>query len=165
MIVFREFIVGITLALDLRLDDRVARDGRKMVERPAGERGPMIDDAAELCGPVRLIMVAIEGSGLGVGQHVERETALGLERKPLLVGEQPILLRHPRRLPPEHRRHRVLGEPIDLIFRRCRRDARIDEARMERGIIVPGGETFGEQRAFVGLGHLETPRPRSTARR
>ncbi|WP_260581011.1 hypothetical protein [Sphingopyxis sp. PET50] len=155
MIVLGDFVIGVALALDLRLDDGIARDRGEMVERPAGERGPMIDQPGQPGGAVSLIMISIEEAGVGLVQRVEREAAFGLESEAPLVRKQPALLRHPRRLPPQHRRHRVLAEAVDLVLRRRRRHARRDEPCEQRGIIVPGGEPFGEQRAFVGLGHGE----------
>ena len=155
MIVLGAFVIGVALALDLCLDDGVARHGSEMIERPARARGPMVDQPRQLRGAVRVIMMAVEGVGIGPVQRVEHEAARRLEGEPLLVGEQPLLLCHPRRLPPQHRRHRVLRQPVDLIFRRCRRHTRPDEARAERGVILAGGKALGDQRAFVGVGHGE----------
>ena len=159
MIVLRQLIIGIALAFDLRLDRGIARDAREMVERPARQRRPVIDDPGQLGGPVRLIIMAIEEVGVGPVERIERKAAVGLERQALQVGEQPTLLRHARRLTPQHRRHRVLGQPVDFIFRRRRRYARTDEPRVKRDIIVTGGKAFGKQGAFVRLRHRKLLEP------
>ncbi len=156
--VLGEFIIGVAVAPHLRLDRRSACDRRKMIERPARQGGPMIDEAGQFHRTVRIIIAAIEvSSGDAVG-GIEHEAAFALARKPRLIGEQPLLLGAARRLPPQRKRHRVFGQPLDLIFRRSRRHARGDQPRMQRRIIVARGQPVGEDKALVGLGHRTTPK-------
>ena len=109
--------------------------------------------------------MAIEMTGVGRIERIEREAALALARQPILIGEQPALFRHARRLPAQHRRHRVLGQPVDFIFRGGGRHTCGDEPRMQRGIFVTGGEAFCKQGAFVGLGHVKNSSARSRTSR
>lgn len=160
MTVLVELVIRIALALDLRLDRCIARDTLEMVERPARERRPVVDNPRQLRGAVRFVIMAVEIFGAGLVERVERETSIGLERQPLLVGEQPGLLCHPGRLPPQHPRHRILREPLDFVLRRRRRYPRGGEPRGERSVVVAGRQAFGNQLALVGLGHRRNLLPR-----
>ena len=96
VVVLGEFIGRIAFALDLRLDNGVAAARGKMIKRPMGQRGPMVDQPGQLGGPPRIIVDAVEICGRYWIDPIERKAALRLQLQPPLVGQQPLLLGQPR---------------------------------------------------------------------